>query len=104
MSSEMSSVELLQLATHPSLEKIIFPKKFELGIWGEVTKVCFDPKTKSPATSVENIVELHLVDFFEKVYWRDYGNRDHQPFLKRFKTEDISMEAIARMMINLETE
>ena len=103
MSSEISNDELLQLATHPSLEKIIFPKKFELGIWGEVTKVCYDPKTKSPATSVENIVELHLVDFFEKVYWRDYGNRDHQPFLKRFKTEDISMEAITRMMINLET-
>ena len=103
MSSEISNDELLQLATHPSLEKIIFPKKFELGIWGEVTKVCYDPKTKSPATSVENIVELHLVDFFEKVYWRDYGNREHEPFLKRFKTEDISMEAVARMMINLET-
>ena len=99
----MSNDELLQLATHPSLEKIIFPKKFELGIWGKVTKVCFDPKTKSPATSIENIVELHLVDFFEKVYWKDYGNREHQPFLKRFKTADISMEAIARMMINLET-
>ena len=27
MSSEMSNVELLQLATHPSLERIIFPKE-----------------------------------------------------------------------------
>ena len=103
MSSGISNDELLQLDTHPSLEKIIFPKKFELGIWGEVTKVCFDLKTKSPATRVENIVELHLVDFFEKVHWRDYRDQVHQPFLKRFKTEDISMEAIARMMINLET-
>ena len=103
MSSGISNDELLQLDTHPSLEKIIFPKKFELGIWGEVTKVCFDLKTKSPATRVENIVELHLVDFFEKVHWRDYRDQVHQPFLKRFKTEDISMEAIARMMLNLET-
>ena len=65
MSSEMSNDELLQLAPHPSLEKIIFPKKFETGIWGKVTKVCFDLKNKSSeTTSVENIVELHLLNFF----------------------------------------
>ena len=103
MSHEMSKAELLQLATHPSLEKIIFPKEFELGIWGKVTKVCFDLKNKSSVTRIESVVELHLVNFFEKWHWRDYGDDEHQPFLKRFKTEDISMEPIARMMLNLET-
>ena len=38
MSSEMAHVELLQLAPHSSLEKIIFSKEYELGLWGRVTK------------------------------------------------------------------
>ena len=72
MSSEMSNDELLQLAPHPSLEKIIFPKKFQLGIWGKVTKACFDLKNKSSGTnSIENIVELHLLDFFDRWHWKD---------------------------------
>ena len=103
MSSEMPNVELLQLAIHPSLEKIIFPKKFELGIWGKVTKVCFDLKHKSSETSIENIVELHLVNFFENCQWKTRGDEVGQPFLKRFKSEDISLEAIACKMLNLET-
>ena len=66
MSSEMANVDLLQLAPHPSLEKIIFPKEFELGIWGKVTKVCYDLNNKSSeTTSIEKIIELHLLDFFE---------------------------------------
>ena len=106
MRCEMSKDELLQLATHPSLEKMIFSKRFELGIWGYVTKVCYDIKNKSSATSVENIVELQLVNFFEQWHWKDYDDDEHQPFLKRNKFEtltDISMEPIARMMLNLET-
>ena len=86
MSREMSNDELLQLAPHPSLEKIIFPKNYELGIWGEVTKVCFDLNNKS-YEGVENIVELHLLDFFN-------GEEAE---------ENISLEAMARMMVNLET-
>ena len=108
MSSEMSSVELLQLATHPSLEKIIFLKEYELGLWGKVTKVCFDLKNKSSETTcIENVVELHLLDFFEGWHWQtvrmEVHNEVRQPFLKRFKTEDNSLEPIARMMLNLET-
>ena len=103
ISSEMAHDKLLQLAPHPSLEKIIFPKKFELGIWGKVTKVCFDLKNKSSETSIENIIELHLVNFFESCYWKTPGDEVHQPFLKRFKTEDISLEAMAHRMLNLET-
>ena len=104
MSSEMSSVELLQLATHPSLEKIIFPQEYELGLWGKVTKVCFDLRNKcSETTSIENIVELHLLDFFEEWHWQTVHNEVHQPFLKRFKKEDNSLEPLARMMLNLET-
>ena len=106
MSREIENVELLQLATHPSLEKMIFPKRFELGIWGYVTKVCYDIKNKSSATSVENIVELQLVNFFEQWHWKDYDDDEHQPFLKRNRFDtltDISMEPIARMMLNLET-
>ena len=91
MSSEMSNDELLQLAPHPSLEKIIFPKNYQLGIWGEVTKVCFDLKNKSSEGN-ENIVELHLLDFFD-----DEGEGDF------VVEEDISLEAMARMMLNLET-
>ena len=109
MSSEMSNVELLQLDTHPSLEKIIFPKEFEIGIWGKVTKVCFDLKNKSSeTTSVENIVELHLLNFLES--WNWFGefvmkvpDEAREPFLKRFKTEDISLGPMACMMSNLET-
>ena len=108
MSSAMSNIELLQLDTHPSLEKIIFPKEYELGLWGKVTKVCFDLKNKaSETTSVENIVELHLLNFFEGWHWQtirmEVHNEDREPFLKRFKTEDNSLEPIARMMLNLET-
>ena len=107
MSHEMSNDELFQLATHPSLKKIIFPKEFELGIWGKVTKVCFDLKNKSSVTNVENIIELHLENFFDEWHSHKYDssvrNEVHQPFLKRFKTEDISLESIARMMSNLET-
>ena len=106
MKYEMSKDELLQLATHPSLEKMIFPKRFELGIWGYVTKVCYDIKNKSSATSIENIVELQLVNFFEQWHWKDYDDDEHQPFLKRNRLDtltDISMEPIARMMLNLET-
>ena len=105
MSCEMSYGELFQLEDHPSLKKIIFPKKYELRIWGKVTKVCFDLKNKSSENSIENIVELYLVDFFHNWQWRDYDGRDEirEPFLKRFKTEDISLEPIARMMLNLET-
>jgi len=104
MSSSMSNVALLQLDTHPSLEKIIFPKKFEIGIWGKVTKVCFDLKNKSSeTTSIENIVELHLLNFFEDWHWKTYNDEVNQPFLKRFKAEDISLEPIARMMLNLES-
>ena len=103
MSREMSNDELLQLAPHPSLEKIIFPKNYELGIWGEVTKVCFDLKNKS-SEGIENIVELHLLHFFDGWHWKTYHDEVNQPFLERFKAEeDISLEAIARMMINLET-
>ena len=109
MSSEISNVELLHLDTHPSLEKIIFPKKFETGIWGKVTKVCFDLKNKSSeTTSVENIVELHLLNFFESWNWFgefawEVREEVRQPFLKRFKTEDISLGPMACMMSNLET-
>ena len=104
MSSEMAHVELLQLAPHPSMEKIIIPKEFVLGIWGKVTKVCFDLKNKfSETASVENIVELHLLDFFEGWHWKSHRDEVHQPFLKRFKAEDISLEAMARTMLNLET-
>ena len=104
MSHEMSYDELFQLEDHPSLKKIIFPKQYELGIWGKVTKVCFDLKNKSSENNIENIVELHLVDFFHNWHWSDYLNDvERQPFLKRFKTEDISLEPIARMMLNLET-
>ena len=106
MRCEMSKDELLQLATHPSLEKMIFPKRFELGIWGYVTRVCYDIKNKSSATSVENIVELQLLNFFEQWHWKDYDDDEHQPFLKRNRFDtltDISMEPIARMMLNLET-
>ena len=103
MSSEMTHVELLQLEPHPSLEKIIFPKKIQLGIWGKVTKVCFDLKNKS-SDGIENIVELHLLDFFDDWHWKTYHDEENQPFLKRFKAEeDISLEAMARMMLNLET-
>jgi hypothetical protein len=92
------------LATHPSLEKIIFPKEYELGLWGKVTKVCLDLKNKSSeTTSIENIVELHLLDFFEEWHWQTVHNEVHQPFLKRFKKEDNSLEPLARMMLNLET-
>ena len=108
MSSEMSNIELLQLATHPSLEKIIFPKAYELGLWGKVTKVCYDLNNKSSeTTSIENIIELHLLDFFEGWHWQtirmEVDNEVREPFLKRFKTEDNSLEPIARMMLNLET-
>ena len=106
MSSEMPNVELLQLAIHPSLEKIIFPKEFQLGIWGKVTKACFDLKNKSSGTnSIENIVELHLLDFFECWHWKKtYHDEENQPFSKRFKAEeDTSLEPIARMMLHLET-
>ena len=107
MSHEMSNDELFQLATHPSLEKIIFPKEFELGIWGKVTKVCFDLKNKSSVTKFENIVELHLENFFDEWHSHRYDSsvrkQVNEPFLKRFKTEDISLESIARMMYNLET-
>ena len=104
MSCEMSESDLLHLATHPSLKKIYFQQEYELGIWGKVTDVCFDLKTKSPATSIENVVRLHFLNFFEKWNWRDYHDEVHQPALKRFKTEDIfSMEPIARTMLNLET-
>ena len=104
MSHEMSNDELFQLAAHPSLEKIIFPKEFEIGIWGKVTKVCFDLKNKSSETnSIENIVELHLLTFFEDWHWKTYDDRVNQPFLKRFKAEDISLEPTARMMLNLES-
>jgi hypothetical protein len=102
MSSEMSNVELLLLEPHPSLEKIIFPKTFQLGIWGKVTKVCFELKNKS-SEGIENIVELHLLDFFEGWHWKSHRDEVHQPFLKRFKAEDISLEAMARTMLNLET-
>ena len=104
MSCEMSDSDLLQLATHPSLKKIYFQQEYELGIWGKVTDVCFDLKTKSPATSIENVVRLHFLNFFEKWNWRDYDDEVHEPVLKRFKTEDVfSMEPIARTMLNLET-
>ena len=104
MSSAMSKVDLLQLDTHPSLEKIIFPMEFEIGIWGKVTKVCFDLKNKSSeVNSIENIVELHLLNFFEDWHWKTYHDEGNQPFLKRFKAEDISLEPIARMMFNLES-
>ena len=103
MSCEMSDSDLLQLATHPSLEKIYFSQEYELGIWGKVTDVCFDFKTKSPATSIENVVRLQLVNFFENWNWRDYDDEVHEPVAKRFKNEDIfSMEPIARSMVNLE--
>jgi hypothetical protein len=73
MSSAMSKVDLLQLDTHPSLEKIIFPKEFDIGIWGKVTKVCFDLKNKSSeTTSIENIVELHLLYFFQDWHWQTH--------------------------------
>ena len=104
MSSELSNVDFLQLAPHSSLEKIIFQKEFQLGIWGKVTKACFDLKNKSSGTnSIENIVELHLVNLFESCQWKTRGDDVSQPFLKRFKTEDISLEAIACKMLNLET-
>ena len=104
MRREMSDDELLQLATHPSLEKIYFPKKYELGIWGKVTYVCFDLKNKSSANRIENVVGLELVNFFENWNWRDYDDEVHEPFSKRFKNGDIfSMEPIARSMLNLET-
>ena len=106
MSSEMSNDELLQLAPHPSLEKIIFPMEFELGILGRVTKVCFDLKNKSTrTTSIENVVELHLLDFFEGWHWMSHLEEAIDPFFKRYKAEDISLklEAMARTMINLET-
>ena len=103
MSCEMSDSDLLQLATHPSLEKIYFSQEYKLGIWGKVSYVCFDPKTKSPASSIENAVELELMNFFENWNWRDYDEEVHEPVAKRFKNEDIfSMEPIARTMINLE--
>jgi hypothetical protein len=43
------------------------------------------------------------LDFFEDWHWKTYGDAHHQPFLKRFKGEDNSLEAIARIMLNLET-
>ena len=79
MSSEMSNVELLQLAPHPSLEQIIFPKNYQLGVWGEVTKVCFDLKKH----------ELNLLDFFDEEGEGDFVAPE----------EDILLEAMARMMI-----
>ena len=106
MSSELSNVDFLQLAPHSSLEKIIFQKEFQLGIWGKVTKACFDLKNKSSGTnSIENIVELHLLDFFECWHWKKtYHDEENQPFSKRFKAEeDTSLEPIARMMLHLET-
>ena len=104
MRREMSDDELLQLATHPSLEKIYFPKKYKLGIWGKVTYVCFDLKNKSSASSIENVVGLELVNFFENWNWREYDDEVHEPLSKRFKNEDIfSMEPLARSMSNLET-
>ena len=108
MSSAMSNVELLQLDTHPSLEKIIFPKEFEIGIWGKVTNVCFDLKNKSSEiTSVENIVELHILNFFESNWFgeivMEVRDEVRVPVLKRFRTENISLEPMARMMLNLET-
>ena len=109
MSSEISNAELLHLDTHPSLEKMIFPKEFEIGIWGKVTKVCYDLKNKSSETTcVENIVELHLLNFFESWNWfgefvMEVCHEIRQPFLKRFKTEDISLGPMACMMSNLET-
>jgi hypothetical protein len=104
MRREMSDDELLKLATHPSLEKIYFPKEYELGIWGKVFCVCYDPKTKSSATSIENVVGLQLMIFFEQWPLRDYDDEVHEPFSKRFKNGDIfSMEPIARSMLNLET-
>ena len=104
MSSEMAHVELLQLDPHPSLEKFIFQKAYDLGLWGKVTRVCFDLKNKSSETSsIENIVELHLLDFFEAWHFKTHRDAHHQPFLKRFKGEDNTLEAIARLMVNLET-
>ena len=95
MSCEMSDSDLLQLATHPSLKKIYFQQEYELGIWGKVTKVCFDLKNKSSVTNIENVVELHLENFFDEWHSRKYDssvqNDVHQPFLKRFKIEDISL-------------
>ena len=103
MSCEMSDSDLLQLAAHPSLEKIYFSQEYKLGIWGKVSYVCFDLKTKSPASSIENAVELQLVNFFENWNWRDYDEEVHEPVAKRFRNEDIfSMEPIARSMVNLE--
>ena len=50
---------------------------------------------------------LHLLDFFEGWHWQtvrmEVHNEVRQPFLKRFKSEDNSLEPIARMMLNLET-
>ena len=104
MSCEMSESDLLHLATHPSLKKIYFQQEYELGIWGKVFCVCYDPKTKSSATSIENVVGLQLMNFFEQWPLRDYDDEVHEPFSKRFKNGDIfSMEPIARSMLNLET-
>ena len=109
MSDEISKAELTQLDTHPSLEKIIFPKEFWLDVLGKVTRVCFNIKSKSSETSIENIVELHLVNFFDKPHQKNYDYEDHdedeyhEPVLKCLKTEDISMEHMAHKMLNLET-
>ena len=43
------------------------------------------------------------MNFFESCQWKTPGDEVSQPFLKRFKTEDISLEAIACKMLNLET-
>ena len=43
------------------------------------------------------------MNFFENCQWKTHGNEVGQPFLKRFKSEDISLEAIACKMLNLET-
>ena len=109
MSDEISKAELTQLDTHPSLEKIILPKEFWPDGLGKVARVCFNVKNKSSETSIENIVELHLVNFFNKPHQKnhDYEDHDedeyHEPVLKRLKSEDISMEHMAHKMLNLET-
>ena len=109
MSDEISKAELTQLDTHPSLEKIIFPREFWPDVLGKVTRVCFNIKNKSSETSIENIVELHLVNFFNKPHQKNYDYEDHdedehhEPVLKCLKTEDISMEHMAHKMLNLET-